>query len=141
MRTATLLAAGDQHLGKDIVQIALTKLYVAWPRVRSETRNAYLHRTLVHTLVDDRRQRARRPETSSDPLPEHPLPEAADAALGEESGRRSPRCPRACARPSCCATGWTSMSAAAAALGCSAGTVKSQASRGLDKLRTHLLHT
>jgi DNA-directed RNA polymerase specialized sigma24 family protein len=33
VRTATLLAAGDAHAAEDLVQTALTRLYVAWPRV------------------------------------------------------------------------------------------------------------
>ena len=32
--TATLLAAGDRHLAEDLVQVSLTRLYVAWGRLR-----------------------------------------------------------------------------------------------------------
>ena len=110
VRTATLLAAGDPHLGEDLVQIALTRLYVAWPRVRAETRDAYLHRTLVHALIDDRRQRARRPETSTETLPERPLPNVRTVQSATRSGRRSQHCRRACRPPSSCATGWASTS-------------------------------
>lgn len=139
VRTATLLAAGDPHLGEDLVQIALTRLYVAWPRVRAETRDAYLHRTLVHALIDDRRQRARRPETSTDALPDSPLPEVADGAVGEEIREALAALP-AGMRAAVVLRHWMGLDveSAAAALGCSAGTVKSQASRGLEKLRAHL---
>ena len=34
LRSARLLAAGDSHLAEDLVQTALARLYVAWPRVR-----------------------------------------------------------------------------------------------------------
>ena len=34
LRTATLLTSGDRHLAEDLVQIALTRLYLAWPRAR-----------------------------------------------------------------------------------------------------------
>jgi DNA-directed RNA polymerase specialized sigma24 family protein len=34
LRTATLLAAGDRHLAEDLVQVSLTRLYVAWGRLR-----------------------------------------------------------------------------------------------------------
>jgi hypothetical protein len=30
LRTATLLAAGDRHLAEDLVQVSLTRLYLAW---------------------------------------------------------------------------------------------------------------
>ena len=34
VRSACLLTAGDTHLAEDLVQTALARLYVAWPRVR-----------------------------------------------------------------------------------------------------------
>lgn len=136
LRTATLLAAGDPHLGEDLVQIALTKLYVAWPRVRGETRDAYLHRTLVHALIDDRRRRDRRPESPTDNLPERALPEVADEVPGQPVRDALAALP-ARMRAAVVLRHWMDLDvdAAAAALGCSAGTVKSQASRGLAKLR------
>src|SRR5215469_1203175 len=32
VRSACLLTAGDQHMAEDLVQTALAKLYMAWPR-------------------------------------------------------------------------------------------------------------
>lgn len=139
LRTATLLAAGDGHLGEDLVQIALTKLYVAWPRVRSETRDAYLHRTLVHALIDDKRSRKRRPEHPTDTLPELAALTEADDLPGQEVRDALAALP-ARMRAAVVLRHWMDLDvdAAAAALGCSAGTVRSQASRGLAKLRTML---
>jgi RNA polymerase sigma-70 factor (sigma-E family) len=139
LRTATLLAAGDGHLGEDLVQIALTKLYVAWPRVRADTRDAYLHRTLVHTLIDDKRRRDRRPESPTDNLPERRLPEVGDELPGQQVRDALAALP-ARMRAAVVLRHWMDLDvdATAAALGCSAGTVKSQASRGLAKLRTLL---
>ena len=37
VRTATFLASGDRFQAEDLVQTALMRLYVAWPRVRAET--------------------------------------------------------------------------------------------------------
>jgi hypothetical protein len=34
VRSACLLTAGDTHLAEDLVQTALARLYVAWPKVR-----------------------------------------------------------------------------------------------------------
>jgi RNA polymerase sigma-70 factor (sigma-E family) len=139
LRTATLLAAGDGHLGEDLVQIALTKLYVAWPRVRADTRDAYLHRTLVHALIDDRRHRARRPESPTDTLPDRASPEVPDD-LPAQPVRDALAALPARMRAAVVLRHWMDLDvdATAAALGCSPGTVKSQASRGLAKLRTLL---
>jgi Sigma-70 region 2 len=42
LRSARLLAAGDSHLAEDLVQTALARLYVAWPKVRrTGTQHAY----------------------------------------------------------------------------------------------------
>ena len=36
LRTARLLTAGDTHWAEDLVQVALTRLYVHWSKVRRE---------------------------------------------------------------------------------------------------------
>jgi len=138
LRTATLLAAGDRHLGEDLVQVTLTRLYVAWPRVRSETRGAYVHRALVNAAIDEGRRRKRRPEISTDTMPDQAAPELPDAddgplrdALAELPARM---------RAAVVLVHWLDLDpeAAAGALGCRVGTVKSQASRGIAKLRALL---
>lgn len=136
LRTATLLAAGDRHLGEDLVQNTLTRMYVAWPRVRTETRDAYAHRALVNAAIDEGRRRKRRPEFPTETMPDRPAPELPDAltdgplrdALGALPSRM---------RAAVVLVYWLDLdvNAAAAALGCRAGTVKSQASRGIAKLR------
>jgi RNA polymerase sigma-70 factor (sigma-E family) len=139
LRTATLLAAGDRHLGEDLVQVTLTRLYLAWPRVRPQTRDAYVHRSLVNAAIDEGRRRKRRPEIPTDTMPDRPAPELPDMltdgplrdALGELPGRM---------RAAVVLVHWLDLDAeaAAAALGCRVGTVKSQASRGVAKLRALL---
>ena len=50
LHTATLLTAGDTHLAEDLVQAALTKLYVAWPAFqRADNPDGYVRRVLVTT--------------------------------------------------------------------------------------------
>jgi RNA polymerase sigma-70 factor (sigma-E family) len=139
LRTATLLAAGDRHLGEDLVQVTLTRLYVAWPRVRPQTRDAYVHRALVNAAIDEGRRRKRRPEIPTETMPDRPAPEIPDAladgllrdALGALPARM---------RAAVVLVHWLDLDidAAAAALGCRTGTVKSQASRGVAKLRALL---
>src|SRR3989442_96410 len=58
-RTAYLLCA-DLHAAEDLAQAALVKLYVAWPRVRADTAEAYARRVLVRTFLAERRLRRSR---------------------------------------------------------------------------------
>ena len=51
LRTAWLLT-GDHHAAHDLVQAALVRTYVAWPRVRSESALAYARRVLVNERTD-----------------------------------------------------------------------------------------
>ena len=62
---------GDWHLADDLVQVALTKLYVAWPRVAAMNNvDAYARRVLVSTNIDHHRRRAARPDrTQRGPQP------------------------------------------------------------------------
>ena len=61
----------DWDLAEDLVQQAMAKLYVAWPRVREETRMAYARRTVVNECLSHLRRH--RPETPTDTLPDHPV--------------------------------------------------------------------
>ena len=73
VRTATLLSAGDSHLAEDLVQTTLTRLFLAWPRIRrSDGPDGYARRTLVNALIDERRRPFRRRETSHADVPEIP---------------------------------------------------------------------
>ena len=63
LRRVAYSLCGDWHLAEDLLQIALAKLFVAWPRVRREGREeAYARTTLVRTSIDEHRRRSRRPE-------------------------------------------------------------------------------
>jgi hypothetical protein len=44
VRVAALLVSGDLARAEDVVQTALTRLYLAWPRVRAGTAGAYARR-------------------------------------------------------------------------------------------------
>ena len=53
-RTAYLLC-GDPHRAEDIVQTALAKLYVAWPRAsRADSVDAYVRRVIINSHLDER---------------------------------------------------------------------------------------
>ena len=139
VRTAVLLAAGDRWAAEDLVQTALTRLYVAWSRVRPEMVDAYARRCLLNALIDHRRLAATRREDPRTELPETPVIDPPTLDLQSAVFRALADLP-------------TRMRAAvvmrhllgltveetADALDCRVGTVKSQTARGLDQLRAAL---
>ena len=140
-RLATLLAAGDAHLAEDVVQTALTRLYVAWWRVeRDQGPEAYARRILVNAVVDEKRRPWRRHETSRAELPEQAAPRR-DGPGGPTEDRDVVRAALAGLPPGMRAAvvlrHWLGYDVGECArlLDCSEGTVKSQTARGLDRLR------
>ena len=135
LRTATLLAAGDGHLAEDLVQTALTKLYVAWPRVRRDGPEPYVRRILVNAMTDERRRPWRR-ERSHEAVPDAPAAEPASME-DRDAVRRALAALPPRMRAVVVLRYWLELDVAetAAALGCGQGTVKSQTARGLDRLR------
>jgi RNA polymerase sigma-70 factor (sigma-E family) len=135
LATAVLLT-GSRAGGEDLLQAALERLMRAWRRV-SEDREAYLRRTMYHLAVDRWRLRRRRPEvvatveppTQSDGTDRYDLRDALIRALATLPPRQ---------RAVLVLRYWEQLSEAEAAsvLGCSVGTVKSSASRGLARLRS-----
>lgn len=86
-RTAYLLC-GDVHRAEDLVQTALTKLYVAWPRVqRSGNVDAFVRRIVMNAHLDDRRRPWRRERAGLegvdlvDPAPAGSDPDDRDALV------------------------------------------------------------
>ena len=144
IRTATLLTAGDGHLAEDLVQSALTKLYVAWPSFRrADNPEGYLRRTLVNALTDERRRWWRRHERSVAELPDRPHP----AGPGEDDQNDGLRAALRELPPKMRAALVfryfydLDVADTADALGCTEGTVKSQTARALDRLRGVLAET
>jgi RNA polymerase sigma-70 factor (sigma-E family) len=139
VRLATLLAAGDAHLAEDLVQTALTRLYVAWRRVeRDQGPEAYARRILVNAVIDERRRPWRRSETSRADLPDIP---SSDASAEDRDVVRTALAalgPRM--RTAVVLRHWLGYDVGECALllNCSEGTVKSQTARGLDRLRVLL---
>jgi RNA polymerase sigma-70 factor (sigma-E family) len=130
---------GDRWLAEDVAQAALASAYAAWWRVRrADDPDAYVRRILVNT--SHRRFRRRRvAEQAREPaeLPDLSVADPADL-IGQRSAllsalRELPRRQRAVV----VLRYWEDLSDAqvAASLGCAEGTVRSQASRALAKLR------
>lgn len=138
VRTATLLTAGDGHLAEDLVQATLTKLYVAWPAFRrADNPEGYLRRTLVNALTDEKRRWWRRHERPVAELPDRPHAASPDPDDRTDGLRAALRDLPPKMRAALVFRYFYDLDVAdtADALGCSEGTVKSQTSRALDRLR------
>ncbi len=80
LRRVAYAVCGDWHDADDLLQTALTKLYVAWSRVAKDGNpEAYVRRIIVHTNIDDHRRRLRRVRCVS-------LEDGADVAGRERLG-------------------------------------------------------
>lgn len=151
MRATAYLLCGDWHRCEDLVQATFTKLYLAWHRVsRHEVLDGYTRQTLVRTFLDQQRRGWFRREHVAEPPSGGGT--SAGAARHAADGDRHPGIedrlvlldalaavpPRQ--RAVLVLRYWEDLSVeeTAALLGCSAGTVKSQAARGLATLRTVL---
>jgi RNA polymerase sigma-70 factor (sigma-E family) len=135
-RTAYLLCGGDWHRAEDLVQTTLTKIYVAWPRLRRDgSVDAYSRKVMVRSAIDESRRAFRRRESIVDELPEVAGPPSAvdDAIDVRRALARLPAGQRAVV----VMRYWEDMSVTETAelLGKSAGTIKSQAAKGLATLR------
>ncbi len=133
LRTAWLLC-GDTTRAEDAVQESLVRLYRVWTRVRAEQPEAYVHRILRNHLVSTWRRERRLvlvpevvDEATADPD---------TAAQRVDLVRALQELPRR-EREVVVLRHYADLSEQAVAelLGVSTGTVKSSASRGLQRLR------
>ena len=127
---------GDWSLADDLVQTALTKLYVAWPRVHKRgAEEAYARRIIVTTNIDESRRPWRRESPGLDGFDR---PAASEPDVGERHDliaalRELP----VMQRRTVILRHWIglSVSETAAELSISEGTVKSHTSRALERLQ------
>ncbi|MDH2412669.1 SigE family RNA polymerase sigma factor [Nocardioides sp. CER19] len=134
LRTAYLLTR-DHALAEDLLQTALTKAWFAWSRIETAP-EAYVRKVLVNTYATWWRRRWNGERASSD-LPDPGIASSADASDAShdlwQAMERLPRRQRAVVVLRYFED--LSESETAAVLGCAVGTVKSQASKALAKLR------
>jgi RNA polymerase sigma-70 factor (sigma-E family) len=135
LNIATAMTGGDRHLAEDLMQVCLTKLYLAWPRIRSVQLDRYARRVLVNALIDEKRGVFRRREQVWADIPDRPQSTARDGdryGLLEALGQVPPGMRAAVVLRH---VEGLSIEETAGALRCSTGTVKSQTARGLRRLR------
>ncbi|OLF07296.1 SigE family RNA polymerase sigma factor [Actinophytocola xanthii] len=136
LRRSAYRLCGDSHRADDLVQQAITKLYVNWRRARAaDNTDAYLQRILVRVFLDERRLRwsgvslfAMAPDVVV-----QPDGRADDRAVLRAALDRLPR--RLCTVLVLRFLFDMSVEDVAEVLGCSQGTIKSQTSRGLAAMR------
>jgi RNA polymerase sigma-70 factor (sigma-E family) len=139
LRRIAYAICGDWHRAEDLLQTALTKLYLAWPRLRREGgEEAYVRTILVRADIDEHRRPWRRERpTTTPPDSAAPAPTAyEDRSALVDALHRLPTMQRR----TVLLRHWLGLSVeeTAAELGISTGTVKSHTSRALESLRTVL---
>ncbi|MET0133908.1 MAG: SigE family RNA polymerase sigma factor [Kibdelosporangium sp.] len=140
LRRVAYLLCGDTHRADDIVQNAITRLYVHWRKARAaENINAYVRAIVVRTFLNEQRTgwlaRVRlvgdTPDRVAPPGPDIETTQVLHAALSRIPPKQ---------RAVLVLRFLYDMSVAevAATLGCSPGNVKSQTAHGLAALRRQL---
>ncbi len=141
-RTAYLMV-GDHQLAQDLLQEALVKTLIAWPRLRDRANaDAYTRRIVVTTSISWRRRRSFH-ERPTGILPEKVDPDPVEAVVTHDvviAGLLTvpPR-----QRAAIVLRYYEDLTEAQTAdvMGCSVGAVKSQVAAGLKRLREVLGHT
>ena len=137
VRSAYLLC-GNWHDAEDVVQIALTKLYRVWPRMRSDTGSpdAYVRRIVRNPFVDDWRRPWRRWEkAAAEPLENAEVLAEACSAQGMFLRSALMQLPMRQRQVIVWRFYWGfSQAETAAELGITLGTVKSHSTRALTHL-------
>lgn len=145
LRLALLLTGWNAAVAEDLTQIALERIYrrrrllFGRPEERSSI-DAYVRRVLVNAAIDWRRGLHRRPEFPLDlalDVPQESAGRIADRVADRDLLMRALASVPQRQRAVLVLRYWEDLSDAeiAATLNCEVGTVRSQASRGLAKLR------
>jgi RNA polymerase sigma factor (sigma-70 family) len=126
----------DEHVADDLVQVTVTKLFAYWPRARrADSLDAYVRTIMVRAFLRERGSGWGRRVVLSGVLPDTAVHSAdRDAALDVRDALLAvpPRQRATLVLRFYCDL---DVEQAAVALGCSAGTVKSQTSKGLANMR------
>lgn len=136
LRRLAMLLSQDWHRADDLVQAALTKLYVKWPRaVAADNIDAYVRAIVVREFIDERRSSWLTRVTLSDQPPDRQAdPPDTDSAIDLQAAMSALPARQ---RATVVLRFYLDLNVhqTAQLLGCSPGTVKSQTARALDTLR------
>jgi RNA polymerase sigma-70 factor (sigma-E family) len=138
LRRTAFLLCGDWHAAEDLTQITLINVFASWRRIlRSDAVDAYARKTLLNAYMAECR-RKRHTEVLAAGVPERPFDQPEPELRLAVTAALATLPPKA--RAVVVLRYWEDLSIeqVAAALGCSAGNVKSQSARALDKLRSLL---
>lgn len=143
LRRVAYAVVGDWHHAEDVLQTALSKLYVAWPRLHRDGReDAYVRQIIVRSHLDEVRRPWRRREATGlegwDVAGRAPLPTEERSALFDALQALPPMQRRVVVLRH-----WLGLSVEETAddLRISTGTVKSSSHRALHRLRAVLDRT
>lgn len=138
LRAAWLLVS-DRQAAEDLLQDVLVKVYFAWGRIETNP-EAYARRALVRQAINRHRYRKRRPESVVRYGVDRALPDIADGVALQHSVVAALRDLPPRQRAAVVLRYFEDLpeADAAAVLGCSCGTIRAHASRGLARLRTAL---
>jgi RNA polymerase sigma-70 factor (sigma-E family) len=128
---------GSWDAADDLVQTALVKLYVAWPRVHKRgAEEAYARRIITRAAIDESRRPWRRESPGLEGF-DHPGPPGSDADDRQDLVVALSQLPLM-QRKTVVLRHWIGLSVTETAveLGLSEGTVKSHTSRALERLHT-----
>ncbi len=135
LRTAVLLT-GDRQAAEDLVQEVFERVYVRWRWIRGGP-EPYARKVLTNLVANRWRRKSRRPEARLSQYDDQSTPDGTDhhAVRDQLLSALQTLPPRQ--RAVIVLRYYEDLTEAqtAQALGCSLGTVKSQSSRALDKLR------
>jgi RNA polymerase sigma-70 factor (sigma-E family) len=136
LRRRAFLLCGNWADGDELVQEALARVYVAWPRISAGAEMAYTRRTMLNLHLNDQRKRRREVLTEATPEPHVAGPDQELALTLAELLKGLPDKQRAVL----VLRFWEDLTVPqiAEATGIAEGTIKSQISRGLAAMRERL---
>ena len=141
LRRVAYALCGDWHQAEDLVQTALAKLYVAWPKIHTAgAEEAYARRIIVRAGIDESRRPWRRERSGLEAV-EHDRPAPPGGSVEDRSELVAAlQALPPMQRRAVVLRHWLDLSVeeTAAELGVSTGTVKSHTSRGLAALHAAL---
>ena len=139
LRRLAILLCQDWHRADDLVQAAITKLYVHWPKAKAaDSMDAYVRAIVVREFLDERRSSWIRRVTLTSQLPDRPAAGTDPETSLDMQAAIAGLPPRQRATLILRFYSDLSVEQAAQVLGCTPGTVKSQTAKALTSLRIAL---